>query len=125
MISIDLKNFILDYWEAISGYPKTPELLRRYIVDEELIGHIMAFETPFPSYELEAEEMIQEGDKISVIGRFKGIHKGELMGIPPTGKKVDMSFSVIYQVEYDKIVKSWLFIDQMELMRQLGLMNNN
>ena len=125
MISIDLKTFIEEYWEAISGFPKTPALLRRYIVDDDLIGHVMAFEASFPCYELIADEMICEADKVSVIGRFKGTHEGEIMGMAATGKKVNIPFSVIYQVEYDKIVKSWLFLDQMELMRQLGLMNNN
>ena len=47
------------------------------------------------------------------------------MEIPPTGKSVDVPFSVIYQIADDKIIKSWLFIDQMDLMKQLGLASAN
>lgn len=125
MIAIDLRKFIQEYWMAISGKPKTMELLQKYISDPELIGHIMAYETPFPSYKLVADDYICEDDKISVRARFMGIHKGDLMGIPPTGKSVEIPFSVIYQVKDEKIIKSWLFIDQMELMNQLGLTSSN
>jgi hypothetical protein len=125
MIAIELKAFIKDYWNTISGKPKSPELLRRFMNDEELIAHIMAFETPFPSYELIAEEYICEKDKVSVIGRVLGTHKGDFMGFPPTGKSIDLPFSVIYQIKDDMIVKSWLFFDGMELMRQLGISSQN
>ena len=57
--------------------------------------------------------------------RFKGTHNGDLMGIPPTGKSVEVPFSIIYQIAEDKIIKSWLFVNQMEFMNQLGLNSNN
>jgi len=120
MIAIDLRMFVTDYWNTISGKPKTPEVLRRFMTDEELIRHIMAFENPFPCYELIAEDYIIEGDKICVIGRVLGTHKGNLLGLPPTGKSVDLPFSVMYQIKDDKIVNSSLFFNQMELMNQLG-----
>ncbi len=125
MITIDLRTFIEEYWEAISGKPKTPGLMRKFTSDQDLIDHVMAFETPFPNYELVAEKFICEGDMVSVIARAKGTHKGDLMGIPPTGKSIDLPFSVIYQVKDDMIVKSWLFFDQMELMKQLGIAPGN
>ena len=125
MIALDSKKFIKDYWRDISGKAKTPEMLKQYMNDEELIGHIMAYEKPFPCYELLEEDMICEDDKVVVRGRVQAIHKGDLMGMPPTGKKIDLPFSVIYQLGDEKIIKSWLFVDQMELMNQLGLAANN
>ena len=53
--------------------------------------------------------------------RFKGVHKGDLMGSSRTGKEVEVPFSIIYQIADSKICKSWLFIDQMDLMNQLGI----
>jgi hypothetical protein len=125
MIAIDLKNFVKEYWAAISGKPKTISLLEKYISDPELIGHIMGYEKPFPAYELVADDFICEDDKIVVRACFKGVHKGELMDMPPTGKSIEVPFSVIYQIQDQKIVKSWLFIDQMEVMNQLALSSNN
>lgn len=121
MIAIDSKQFVKEYFEAISGKPKTPELLERYISDTELIGHIMAYETSFPNYELIADDYVCEDNKVVVRARVKGINNGELMGMAPTGKSIDLPFVIIYKIDNEKISKGWLFVDQMELMNQLGL----
>lgn len=119
MVSTINKKLVQEYWEAISGKEKTPTLSKMYVSDPELLGHIAFFEAAFPEYELFADDFICEDDKVVVRARFKGTHKGDLMGIPPTGKTVEVPFSIIYQIMNEKIGKSWLFIDQMELMTQL------
>ena len=121
MITVDNKKFVQEYWNALSGNVKTPELTEKYVSDEELKGHIAFFEAAFPKYELLGDDYISENDKVVVRARFRGVHKGDLMGMPPTGKKVEMPFTVIYQITNDKISKSWLFIDRMEMMNQLGV----
>lgn len=125
MVAVELKKFIQEYWDAISGKPKPISLLEKYISDSEFIGHIMAYEKSFPNYELIADDYICENDKVVVRARVKGTHTGDLMGIPPTGKTIDLPFSVIYQVRDEKIVKGWLFIDRMDLMEQLGIHSMN
>jgi len=119
MVSTINKKLVQEYWEAISGKAKTPTFSKMYVSDPELLGHIAFFEAAFPKYELFADDFICEDDKVVVRARFKGTHKGDLMGIPPTGKTVEVPFSIIYQIINEKIGKSWLFIDQMELMKQL------
>lgn len=119
MVSTINKKLVQEYWEAISGKEKTPELSEMYVSDPELLGHIAFFEAAFPKYELYSDDFICEEDKVVVRARFKGTHRGDLMGIPPTGKTVEVPFSIIYQIINEKIGKSWLFIDQMELMKQL------
>lgn len=121
MVSTINKKLVQEYWEAISGKEKTPTLSKMYVSDPELLGHIAFFEAAFPKYELMADDFICEEDKVVVRARFKGTHKGDLMGIPPTGKTVEVPFSIIYQMINEKIGKSWLFIDQMELMKQLEI----
>ncbi len=66
--------------------------------------------------------MIAEGDKVAVCARFRGTHNGDLMGIAPTGKTVALPFIIVYQVAAGKITGFNLAIDQMELMKQLGVM---
>lgn len=119
MVSTNNKKLVNEYWEAISGIEKTPELSKVYVSDPELLGHIAFFEAAFPKYELYADDVICENDKVVVRARFKGVHKGDLMGMSPTGKAVEVPFTIIYQIANDKISKSWLFIDRMELMSQL------
>ena len=42
------KAFILEYYNAVSGVPKTTELLQHYITDQALIDHITFFEKKLP-----------------------------------------------------------------------------
>ena len=117
------KEFIIRYFNAISGVAKTRELLEEYITDEELIKHIVFFDTVFPLYELFGDEIIAEGNKVVVRARFRGCHKGELNGILPTHRMVDFPAVISYEIENGKIVHHWMIADQMMLMEQLGVMN--
>ena len=117
------KEFIVRYFNAISGAVKTRELCREYMADEELAEHIAFFDIVFPRYEIFAHEMTAEDNKVVVLARMKGRHEGEFNGIPPTHKEVEMSFAISYVIENGKIVRHWLIADQMGLMEQLGIVN--
>jgi len=67
------------------------------------------------------EDMIAEGDKVVSRLTFRGIHTGDMMGIPPTGKSVAISEIIIDRLADGKIVESWRLFDQMGMMQQLGL----
>ena len=117
------KELVIEYFNAISGVKKTRELLEKYVSDKHLIEHIEFFDSVFPAYELYADEMLAEGNRVVVRARAKGRHEGELNGIPPTYKNVDFPFSIGYEIENNKIISHWLIGDQMVLMEQLGVMN--
>lgn len=125
MISTKIKSFIYEYIEAISGKEKTPTLIEKYVSDPDLKDHIAFFEAAFPKYEIIVEDYIFEDDKAVIRARGKGVHKGDLMNIPPTGKSIDLPFVVIYQVKDEKIIKNWLFFDRMTMMEQLGVMSGD
>lgn len=117
------KEFVIRYFNAISSVTKTRELSQQFMTDEELIEHIAFFDSVFPKYELFADEMIAEGNKVVVRARLKGKHEGELNGIPPTYKEVNFPFVISYEIENDKIVHHWLIADQAAMMEQLGLIS--
>ena len=117
------REFIIRYYNAISGEEKTLELCRKFMKDDKLIEHIQFFDKAFPKYELFIEEMITEENKVIVQGRATGIHKGEYRGIPPTGGKMDLPFVIRYVIEDDKISDMWLIADQAILMEQLGVLD--
>ncbi len=121
MITVNNKKFVQEYWEALSGKVKTPALIDKYVSDPELKGHIAFFEAAFPKYEMIADDVICEDDKVVVRAHARATHKGDFMGIPPTGKTAEVPFTVIYKIANGKIFKSWLFIDRMEMMNQLGV----
>ncbi len=116
------KAFVGRYLDAISGKDKPYALQDQYIAesDKELKDHIIFFEASCPRYEVIADDMIAEGDKVAVLARFRGTHKGELLGIAPTGKEVDVPFAITYRLAGGKIVQHWMSFDRMALMEQLG-----
>jgi len=117
------KEFVIRYLNALSGVTKTREIMEEYLSDEELINHIIFFDSVFPKYEMFADEITAEGNRVVVRARLKGCHKGELNGIMPTNRNVEFPFFISYDIEKEKIVHHWLIADQMMLMEQLGVMN--
>ena len=51
------------------------------------------------------------------------LHGGELNGIAPTHRTVELPFAISYEIENEKIVHHWMIIDRMAMMEQLGVMN--
>ena len=117
------KEFVIRYYNALSGVTKTKELVERFTSDEELIGHIAFFDSAFPKYELLADEMTAEGNRVVVKARFKGCHEREFNGISPTHRSVNFPFVISYEIENGKIVHHWLIADMMAMMEQLGVIN--
>ncbi|HXZ05966.1 MAG TPA: ester cyclase [Ktedonobacteraceae bacterium] len=75
----------------------------------------------FPDLHFAFEDYIAEGDQVVVRWTSTGTHKGELMGIPPTGKQFSATGIEIYRFEGGKIVEHWLASDQLGMLQQLGV----
>ncbi len=115
------KEFIVEYFNAISGVIKTPALVKRYADDPELVQHIEFFDSVLPRYELFADEMTAEDNRVVVRARCKGRHERAFKGIPPTNREVEFSFAIGYEIENNKIVHHWIIADQVTFMEQLGI----
>jgi predicted ester cyclase len=114
------KTFIRRYLDALSGVDKTPELVRQFVADEQLVQHIAAIEAGFPRYELSADDMVAEDDKVTLRSTFRGTHAREFAGLAPTQRQVTQPFIIIYRVDGEKIVEHWIAIDMLSFMQQLG-----
>ena len=121
MTTLENKEFVRKYLEALSGKPKPASVVDRYVSEQMLKDHIAGAEAGFPEYILDPVEMVAEGDKVSVKARLKGTHLGVFNGIPATGREVDLLFHITYQIRDGKIIDHWMLIDGMEMMQQLGL----
>ena len=119
--SMKNKEFILHYYNTVSGVIKTPEMLRQFIDDPVLIDTISFFDGAFPKYEMFAEEMTSESNRVVVRARMKGRHEGTWEGIMPTHRQVEFPVVVSYEIVNNKIVTHWLVADQTLLMEQLGI----
>jgi hypothetical protein len=120
MSTAENKELIKRYLDAISGKPKPASVLDLYIAEQPLKDHIAAAEVAFPLYRLDADEVIAEGDLVSLRGHVRGVHRGPFMGMPPTGKPVDFDLFITYRLAGGKIVDHWMLTDNMALMQQLG-----
>ena len=80
------------------------------------------FHKAFPDWREEIVDVVAEGDK--VVRRFKcsGTHRGEMMGIPPTGRRQEVDEVYFLRVEDGKFVEFWGLEDNLTRMRQLGLL---
>ena len=78
------------------------------------------FGEAFPGWHSTFEELIAEGDRVAERWTGRGTHLGELWGIPPTGKRIEVPGSVFYRIAGGKIVEFRAQFDMMGLMQQLG-----
>ena len=87
----------------------------------ELIQDIKAFYTAFPDNTHRIEDIISEGNKITVRLTSSGVQKGEYAGIPATGKKVTYSAIHMMAIGDGKIKEFWALEDTLGIMTQLGM----
>lgn len=75
----------------------------------------------FPDYHIEIVDLIAEGEKVTTRYVISGTHKGELEGLPPTGRRVEFVGTGVDRFCEGKIAESWEVYDTLALMQQLGL----
>ncbi len=86
---------------------------------QQLKKYAETFLTAFPDIEITLKEMVAEGDKVAVLVNWKAIHKGVYMGIPASGKKIDITVAMIIKIRKGKWVEFWNVTD-INLSKQLG-----
>ena len=91
------------------------------VVDVDgLKGFAGALRGSFPNWHSTFEELIAEGDRVAERWTGRGTHRGELMGIAPTGNRMETKGISITRIEDGKIVEDWEILDAMGMMQQLG-----
>jgi steroid delta-isomerase-like uncharacterized protein len=88
---------------------------------EDAVESVKMFWKGFPDISFSIEEIMAEGDKITTRFVARGTHEGEFMGIPATGKKIEMGAIIITRIENGKFAEEWEEMDIMGLMMQLGM----
>ncbi|MEV0612835.1 ester cyclase [Nonomuraea sp. NPDC050404] len=74
----------------------------------------------FPDLHVEIEDVIAEGDRVVARNTVTGTHRGEYMGVPPTGRSVTYKEVIIARFADGRIAETWAVVDVMSVMRQLG-----
>ena len=128
------KEIVKRYWEG-KWNERRPEILDE-LQTQDVVYHgtsmemngieeykrvYSSFLSAFHDTQVTFEDLIAEGDKVMSRITFSAVHKGELEGIPPTGKTLTICLFTIFRLVDGKIVEEWEIIDELGMMMQLGM----
>ena len=125
-----LRRYIQEVWDE--GNPAAVERFvdpsfRRHIAPtlpplnlEEQVVRLQGLRTAFPDVTLELADVAAYGDLVAFRSTMRGTHRGELLGIPPTGEQVTVALVDMWRVSGGRVVEQWGGPDMFDLLRQLG-----
>ena len=89
---------------------------------EGVMEFFRMYRAAFPDVHMHVEDVLPSGDKVVSRMRATGTHEGEFMGMPATGKSIDVPFVDIIRFGDDGLAREhWGVFDAMRMMQQLGL----
>ena len=112
------------------------------ILDEYIAEDFVAHNPPIPGVSLDREGMKQAAEifRVATPGRHeigmqveeddlvvsqilgRGVHAGELLGIPATNREVETEGIVIHRVRDGKIVEYWSVTDIARVLQRVGVL---
>ncbi len=102
---------IQDHEDPMPGQPPGMEGVKFYT---------NAIRTAFPDLAVRLDPAFADGDLEASHVVLTGTHKGEFLGIPASGKRVEFSSVDIIRIEDGKVAEHWGSSDTMSLMQQIG-----
>jgi steroid delta-isomerase-like uncharacterized protein len=89
---------------------------------EGVMDFFRMYRTAFPDLRMDPQDVLVSGDKVVARVRATGTHQGEFMGIPATGKRIDVQLVDIVRFADDGCAhEHWGVFDAMTMMQQLGV----
>jgi predicted ester cyclase len=99
------------YRDAPPGTPAGPEGIKQIV---------SMFRAAFPDLKITIDEQVAERNLVCSRTTTRGTHRGELFGIPATGKSITMPGLTMVRIVKDRLVESWVRNDVTSVMKQLG-----
>ncbi len=88
---------------------------------EGVLQFFRMYRAAFPDLRMEPEDVLVDGDKVVARVRATGTHDGEFMGMPATGRSIDVALIDIIRFGDDGLAhEHWGVVDTMTMMQQLG-----
>jgi steroid delta-isomerase-like uncharacterized protein len=78
--------------------------------------------TAIPDLNFEVTYKFVRGNQVAERWHITGTHQGSLMGVPPTGRRVDIPGIGMVQMKDGKFLSDWFLLDVASSMRQIGIM---
>ena len=97
--------------------PNNPE---DYRTPEGAKEELSGYRTAFPDMSATVTDQEAEGDKVTTNWKVTGTHDGDLMGIAPTGKKIELTGKTVARIAEGKVAEEWHEWSQEDMLRQVG-----
>jgi C-1 hydroxylase len=108
---------MMSSWSPDMVHHSRGEDLSRETVAAAMAGLMQSF----PGLTFEVHEMIAEGDKVASLITLHATHTGEFMGVPPTGRTLEVTMMGLIRIVDGQVVEHWGAADGLALLQQLGL----
>lgn len=76
-----------------------------------------------PDFKFTVLDQIAEGDKVATRWKMQGTHEGKFQGLPPSGRKIEITGITIFRVANSKLIDGWTSEDLLGLYQQLGALS--
>ena len=98
------------------------EVLPGFPPDREgVIAFFRMLTAAFPDLRMNPDDILVDGDKVVARVTATGTHQGDFMGMPATGKAIDVQVIDIIRFGGDGLAaEHWGVFDAMRMMQQLG-----
>lgn len=114
----DIDGFAAQLADDFVEHEETPGLAP---TKDGVLEFFRMYRAAFPDLRFDPEDVLASGDKVAARVRATGTHEGEFMGMPATGKRVDVQLIDIIRFGDDGLAhEHWGVVDLMAMMQQLG-----
>jgi steroid delta-isomerase-like uncharacterized protein len=133
-VSEENKAVVRNLYEALNAgdFTKFADGLADDVVEHEempgmtpnkagIVQFFQATAASISGMRMNVDEMIAEGDRVSVRGVMSGKHTGEFMGVPATGNQLSVPLADYFRIANGKVAEHWGVMDSGALMMQLGV----
>ncbi|TFW17156.1 ester cyclase [Massilia arenosa] len=87
---------------------------------DDLKPIVRAMRAGIPDLHYEVLDIVEAEDRLAIYTRVTGTHAGELFGMAPTGRRIDVKQMQIEWMREGRICQHWRLTDELALLRQLG-----
>ena len=84
---------------------------------KEMVG---MWRTAVPDVHCAVEEAFSSGDMVAWNVRTTGTHTGEMMGIPPTGNRIELLSPNVGRVRDGRVAEHWADQSMFQFLQQIG-----
>lgn len=86
-------------------------------------AYMRKVQSAFPDFHNNVLELTAEGDRVTARTLYRGTHRGEIFGVPPTGKEILYAGAAFFRIAEGRVAEGWVLGDLLTLLRDLGAEN--